>query len=64
MGVLPVIRVLIILALLLFAGLANAQMLMHHTWSSTGGGAVIPPSCNNSFDFSQACNSVYLGIVR
>jgi hypothetical protein len=31
--------------------------------ASSGGGAAIPPSCNNSLDFTQTCNSVYITVI-
>jgi hypothetical protein len=48
---------LIVLAL---CGTANARLTVGVLNASSGGGAAIPPSCTNSLDFSNACNSQYL----
>jgi hypothetical protein len=54
--------------ILLFVTLActplqSASLFTGMISASSGGGAAIPPACNNSLDFSQTCNSVYLNVV-
>jgi hypothetical protein len=57
---LPLVALLIVLAL---CGAANARLTTGVMNASSGGGAAVPPSCNNSLDFTQACNSVYISLV-
>lgn len=50
--------------ILLMFGLAAAQaQLLTGVSQSRGGGTFTPPSCNNSLDFTQACNSVYIAVI-
>jgi len=51
------IRLMIILAMLLLAGTANARMTMGVYGGGLSGGGGVGPSCSNSADFSAACNS-------
>jgi hypothetical protein len=56
------------LLLLLMLGLGVAQsfgagLTLGIMQSGTGGGAAIPPSCSNTLDFTQACNSQYIGAI-
>lgn len=46
------------------SGSADAQFIGFILRANSGGGAaVVPPGpCSNSLDFSDACNSQYLGI--
>jgi hypothetical protein len=46
--------------LLLFAAIANARMTIGVYGPAISGGGGTIPSCSNSLDFSQACNSQYL----
>jgi hypothetical protein len=46
---------------LAFAGPSHAQLLYGVSQTSTAGGGGVVPSCSNAFDFSNACNSQYLG---
>jgi hypothetical protein len=57
------IRLIIIIALMLAANAAFAQLLTGVSRTATGGGSPIAPSCSNSMDFSQACNSQYIGAI-
>ena len=53
---------LIIAALSLVGGSAMASLTTTGTGSASGGGGP-PPTCSNKLDFSQACNSQYVGIL-
>jgi hypothetical protein len=44
-------------------GVADARITIGVFGAATGGGSVTPPSCTNALDFTQACNSQYLGTV-
>jgi hypothetical protein len=55
------IRLMLILLMITLASAADAQLLYGITGSSSGGGSGVIPTCTNSFDFSNACNSQYLG---
>jgi hypothetical protein len=50
-------RLLLIIAMLVIASTADAQLNLKVYRSGTGGGTITAPSCNNSLDFTQACNS-------
>ena len=49
--------------LMLALATAQAQLLDGVSRTSSAGGSVTPPSCNNSLDFTQACNSVYIAVI-
>lgn len=53
---------LAIVILLSLYGIAIAQMLHGVSDSLSGGGSVAPPTCTNKLDFTQACNSQYMGM--
>jgi len=53
----------IALLFLALTSAAAAQTLLGVTSSPTGGGSPAPPTCSNKLDFSQACNSQYLGFM-
>jgi hypothetical protein len=57
-------RVIIALALLMIPLSADARLTMGVLSSANSGGGGVGPSCNNSLDFTQACNSVYIGVVQ
>jgi hypothetical protein len=57
-------RLFVIIVCMALAGTADAQLLNGVSRASTGGGAgTIIPSCSNSLDFTQACNSQYIGAI-
>jgi hypothetical protein len=56
-------RLLIIFVCMALAGTADAQLLIGVSRPASGGGAGTIPSCSNSLDFTQACNSQYIGAI-
>lgn len=65
MGVHKLIKILNwLLPLLALVGAANAQNLLGIMQANTGGGNPVPPSCSNSLDFSDQCNSQYLSLFK
>jgi hypothetical protein len=66
LGVSILIARSLLLMIMLALGVAQsfgAGVTLGIMQSGTGGGAAIPPSCNNSLDFTQACNSQYIGAI-
>jgi hypothetical protein len=66
MGVSVLIARSLLLMIMLALGIAQslgAGITLGVIQSGTGGGAAIPPSCSNSLDFTQACNSQYIGAI-
>ena len=52
------------LIFLMFAlAAAQAQLLDGVSRTSSAGGSITPPSCDNSLNFTQACNSVYIAVI-
>jgi hypothetical protein len=56
------IRVMIILAMLLMAGTADARLTMGVWGPASSGGQSSGGACSNSLDHTQACNSQYLAV--
>lgn len=42
---------------------AQAQLLDGVSRTSSAGGSITPPACDNSLNFTQACNSVYIAVI-
>jgi hypothetical protein len=55
------LKKLLIAVLLLWATAAPAQMLHGVTDALSGGGAIIPPTCNGAIDLSKGCALPMLG---
>jgi hypothetical protein len=55
------IRWIAIITAMLAASSVSAQLLLGVTQNNTGGNGP-PPACSNSLNFTQACNSQYVGI--
>jgi hypothetical protein len=56
-------RLFVIIVCIALAGTAEAQLLTGISQSTSGGGAGTIISCSNKLDFTQACNSQYIGAI-
>lgn len=59
-------RIVLALAAMALMGVSAAYpALITNAMSGAGGSGsgTVPPTCSNSLDFSQACNTQYLGLV-